>query len=72
MKKLLPAMFVALLMVGCGEEEIEPHTEYYENGQKRVEGTLKGGTPVDLWTRWHENGQKQREETYKDGKYVRD
>jgi hypothetical protein len=37
MKKLLAAMFVALLMVGCGEEAVSSgmedglHTEYHDN-----------------------------------------
>ena len=43
-------------------------TSYYENGQKRTEGTYKDGELDGKWTRWHENGQKKRETTYKDGK----
>jgi len=43
-------------------------TSYYENGQKRTEGTYKDGELDGKWTRWHENGQKSSEGTYKDGK----
>ena len=47
-------------------------TWWYENGQKKREGTYKsddGFRPFKdgLWTEWHENGQKRRETTYKDG-----
>jgi len=43
------------------------HTEWYENGQKKEEGTYKNGEKDGLWTEWYENGQKGREEIYKDG-----
>ena len=45
----------------------EKWTEWYENGQKRAEGTYKDGMPDGLWTSWDENGQKSTEGTYKDG-----
>jgi antitoxin component YwqK of YwqJK toxin-antitoxin module len=70
MKKLLAAMFVALLMGGCGDEEIKDglHTEYYENGQKGSEETYKDGKKDGLWTWWYKNGQKAQEENMRDGK----
>jgi antitoxin component YwqK of YwqJK toxin-antitoxin module len=40
---------------------------YYDNGQKRAEGTYKDGRPNGKVTAWHENGQKGYEGTYKDG-----
>jgi len=40
---------------------------YYDNGQKREEGTFKDGEKDGVWTEWHENGQKESEGTYKDG-----
>ena len=43
-------------------------TELHENGQKRLEGTLKDGKRHGFWTFWHENGQKKEEGTWKDGK----
>ncbi|SVD78534.1 uncharacterized protein METZ01_LOCUS431388, partial [marine metagenome] len=43
--------------------------EWYENGQKRSEGTYKDGKEDGLETRWYENGQKSSEGIYKDGKY---
>ena len=45
-------------------------TSYYENGQKRTEGTYKDGELDGKWTRWHENGQKWMEGTYKDGDLI--
>ena len=45
----------------------EKWTEWYENGQKRAEGTYKDGRPNGKVTAWHENGQKGYEGTYKDG-----
>ena len=60
------ALFVGLLMVGCGGEEI--YTEYHENGQKAVEGYYKNGELHGLWTTWFETGQKEWEVNYKDGK----
>ena len=71
MKKLLAAMFVALLMVGCGEKEIiqdGPYTEYYGNGQKEFEGYYKDGKEDGPSTWWYSNGQKKEECTYNDGK----
>ena len=85
MKKLLAAMFVALLMVGCGGEN-EPtlgeiwenrgflrsdglHTSYYENGQKKWDRNYKDGEPDGLSISWKENGQKSSEINFKDGKW---
>ena len=42
-------------------------TKYYENRQKKEEGTFKDGKRDGLWTNWYENGQKKEEITYKDG-----
>jgi antitoxin component YwqK of YwqJK toxin-antitoxin module len=74
MKKLFAAMFVALLMAGCGEEAVSSgmedglHTEYHDNGQKKREGNYKDGKQEGLETAWWENGQKRWESTFKDGK----
>ena len=43
-------------------------TSYYENGQKRTEGTYKDGELDGFSTLWYDNGQKNWEGTYKDGK----
>ena len=53
-------------------------TEWYENGQKKQEGTYKDGEKDGLetfwgkrdgtWTYWYDNGRKKSEGTYKDGK----
>jgi len=44
-------------------------TAWYENGQKRQEGTAKDGEKDGLWTEWHKNGQKEYEVTYKYGEF---
>jgi len=49
-----------------GIEKVK-YEEYYENGQKKWEGTYKDGKEDGLWTYWDENGQKKSEITYKDG-----
>ena len=44
-------------------------TNWYENGHKRYEGTIKDGVLNDgLYTDWYENGQKRWEGSYKEGK----
>jgi len=40
---------------------------YYDNGNKREEGTFKDGKKHGLFQRWFENGQKDGEATYVDG-----
>ena len=44
------------------------YIEYYPNGMKWREVTLKDGKEDGLFTEWYENGQKSFEGTYKDGK----
>ena len=46
------------------------HTEWHENGQKKLQGIFKDGTEDGLHTGWHENGQKWNERTFKDGEEV--
>ena len=48
------------------------HTEWYENGQKKEEGTWKDGKIDGLGTEWYENGQKRYEGTWKDGEEISD
>ena len=43
-------------------------TSWYENGQKKSEGTYKDGKEDGLQTDWYRNGEKKSEGTYKDGK----
>ena len=45
-------------------------TTWYENGQKKEEGTFKDGKLEGLVTGWYENGQRMGEYTYKDGKLI--
>jgi antitoxin component YwqK of YwqJK toxin-antitoxin module len=52
-----------------GEQDGE-FTFWYENGQKRGEGTFKDGEKDGLWTGWYENGQKEGEVTFKDGELI--
>ena len=42
--------------------------EYYENGEKKVEGTLKNKKEDGLWIYWYANGQKKKEGKYNEGK----
>ena len=44
--------------------------QWYENGQKGIEGTYKDGLEFGLWTYFYENGQKQIEGIYKDWEKV--
>jgi antitoxin component YwqK of YwqJK toxin-antitoxin module len=46
------------------------NTVWYENGQKKNEGTYKNGKEDGLWTHWYENGKKRGEGTFKDGKII--
>ena len=46
------------------------YTEWYENGQKKTEGTYKDGELDGKRIWWYENGQKQCEGTYKDGELI--
>ncbi len=46
----------------------EIRVNYYPNGKRKSEGTLKDGLPDGLFTEWYENGQKRYEGTWKDGK----
>ena len=39
------------------------HTEFYENGEKRFEGTFKNGKKDGLFTWWYKNGKKEYEGT---------
>ena len=42
-------------------------TEWYENGQKRSEGSYKEGWKEDMWTEWSMNGQIHGNGFYKKG-----
>ena len=46
------------------------HTEYYENGEKKFEGSFKNGKRDGLFTWWYENGQKEYEGLYEDGRKI--
>ena len=43
------------------------YISWYENSQKRSEGTYKDGSKDGLWIEWDERGQKRSEGAYKDG-----
>ena len=51
-------------------EEWTFYYDYYENGQKRSEISLKDNRIDGLITTWYENGQKSTEGTYKDEKII--
>ena len=44
------------------------YSEFFSNGNKKIEGAYKEGREYGQWIEWHENGQKWYEGTYKDGK----
>jgi antitoxin component YwqK of YwqJK toxin-antitoxin module len=54
---------------GWRKKEDGLHTEWYENGQKKSEGTFKDGKGDGLYTSWYENGQKKLEIQKKNGDY---
>ena len=43
------------------------HTEYFENGQEKIEKNYRDGRLHGKWTEWYENGQKKKEGNYTDG-----
>ena len=45
-------------------------TQWYENGQKKVEYPYKDGKSDGIWTSWYENGQKQYDVTFKSGEKI--
>ncbi len=55
-----------------GGETIHPSekdgkwTEWYDNGQKKLEGFYKKYNKSGKWTEWFDNGQKKIEGPYKD------
>tara|TARA_Y100000310_G_scaffold249794_1_gene255930 strand:- start:15 stop:1244 length:1230 start_codon:yes stop_codon:yes gene_type:complete len=53
-------------MVTYGKRD-GPYTSWYENGQKKEEGTYKSDDKDGPWTFWYENGQKKEESAYKNG-----
>jgi len=64
MKKLLILLFSILISFNSyGETE----TDYYENGQIKLERNYKNGKLDGKVTEWHWNGQKKAEFNYKDG-----
>ena len=65
MKKILLIVLSLFLIVGCSKNG--KYTEYYDNGQKKMEGTWINRKLDGLWTLWHVNGQKYSEATYKAG-----
>ena len=52
-------------------DDDKPYTgivfDFYENGQKKLNGRYKNGLMNGKWTYYHRNGQKEFEVTYKDG-----
>ena len=75
MKKLLVVILPLLLIVGCSKPISEEtlidkdglYTEWYENGNKKLEYTYNDGKMDGLRTFWYEDGQKRWLSSYKDG-----
>ena len=80
MRKLLLITLPLLLIVGCSKEPINYentlikrdglYTNWYKNGQKWYELTIKDGKFDGLYTNWYENGQKSFEGTHQDGELI--
>jgi len=65
MKHLWVILF--LLFVGC-EKKKEVVTNYFSNGQQKLEATWKNGKLEGKTIQWFSNGQKQFEGNYRNGK----
>ena len=50
--------------------EIVKYVNYYSNGQKKSEITIKEGKKDGVSKSWYENGQKEYEKTYKNGNLI--
>ena len=48
-------------------EEMVKHVRFYENGEKKEEGSFDGTQRDGHWTYWHQNGNKWSEGDYKKG-----
>ena len=64
MNATLIALFVALLLVGCGRNRL---VDYYENGQKKWERAYKDRQLIGPVTWWYESGQIKKEFHHKHG-----
>ena len=53
-----------------GEIKLDLWTYWYDNGQKKIEGTYKDGKGDGVKTWWDKNGQKENEITFKDGEII--
>ena len=42
--------------------------EWYENGEKKINGIYSHGKKHGVWTAWYSNGVKQSLDTYNQGK----
>jgi antitoxin component YwqK of YwqJK toxin-antitoxin module len=52
---------------GKNREKIR-ETDYYSNGNMKLDGTYKDGKRDGQWTYWYENGTKWSEGFFRDGK----
>lgn len=66
MRLFFPLLFISLLLGSCSK--YERVVEYFESGEKYMEGYLKEGKKHGKWIWWFSNGTKQFEGDYKDGK----
>ena len=46
------------------------HTEWWENGQKKLEVSYKDGKPDGLGIVWYKNGRMKSKGTYNEGELV--
>lgn len=50
-----------------GESILIKEIQYYENGNKRIEGAISDGKRTGIWMFWFEHGSLWREVNYLDG-----
>ena len=67
MKNTILILISLLFLTGCITVD-GLHTEWYDNGQKKVEVNFKDGEEEGLITFWDKNGQKAFEINYHDDK----
>ena len=44
------------------------YIDWYENGQRKIDGIAKNGKKEGFWKEWYPNGQKREEGEWKEGK----
>ena len=59
-------LIITFFLISCSDNNI-PHIAYYDNGNKKEEGTFKSGEKHGKWFNWYNDGTKKSEGSYKEG-----